>query len=149
LRGAQAAVEAACKRLGGEKQDNALVAADWRACRDQQLPWFAQRSASQDLWRLSLPQTTPVLALPDSPLVEWHGGLRWVRAEAEQAQQLRETVAKAGGHATLFVAASARPESAVARFDALTPVLQKIHGALKREFDPAGIFNPGRLSVQG
>ncbi len=149
LRGAQAAVEAACKRLGGEKKDNALVAADWRACRDQQLPWFAQRSASQDLWRLSLPQTTPELALPDSPLVEWHGGLRWVRAEAEQAQQLRETAAKAGGHATLFVAASARPESAVARFDALAPVLQKIHSALRHEFDPAGIFNPGRLSVQG
>jgi glycolate oxidase FAD binding subunit len=40
LRGAVAAVEAACRTLGGERQDNARVAADWDACRDQRLPWF-------------------------------------------------------------------------------------------------------------
>uniref|UniRef100_UPI0025871ED5 glycolate oxidase subunit GlcE n=1 Tax=Diaphorobacter sp. TaxID=1934310 RepID=UPI0025871ED5 len=61
LRGAVAAVEAACRSMGGERQNNAAVAADWAACRDQTLPWFAAGAAQGlDLWRLSLPATTPV-----------------------------------------------------------------------------------------
>ncbi len=151
LRGAHAAVEAACQTLGknwgGEQQDNAKVAPDWQACRDQQLTWFLERAATQDLWRLSVPQTTPVLDLPDSPLIEWHGALRWVRADAQQAQHLRAVAASAGGHATLFIAAHARKTGAAARFDVLKPPLDRIHRALKHEFDPAGIFNAGRMSV--
>lgn len=147
LRGAQAAVEAACKTLGGERQDGPQAAADWLACRDQQLPWFRQRSNTQDLWRLSVPQTAPVLDLPESPLVEWHGGQRWVRADAGQGQQLRDVTAHAGGHATLFIAGSAGGTAAMARFDALKSPLDRIHRELKREFDPAGIFNRGRMSA--
>ena len=146
LRGALAAVEAACKTLGGERQ-GPQAAADWQACRDQQLPWHQARSATQDLWRLSLPQTTPVLDLPDSPLVEWHGGLRWVRAGAAQGPALRAAAQAAGGHATLFIAASEGRTCASARFDTLKPPLDRIHKALKHEFDPAGIFNPHRLSA--
>jgi glycolate oxidase FAD binding subunit len=147
LRGALAAVEAACRTLGGERKDNAEVAADWRACRDQQLTWFTSRGDTQDLWRLSVPQTAPVLDLPEPPLIEWHGALRWVRAEAVDAQHLRAVAAAAGGHATLFVARSGRNTRATARFDALTPPLDRIHRELKREFDPAGIFNPHRMSA--
>ena len=147
LRGAVAAVEAACKTLGGERIDNAAAAADWQRARNQQLQWFNERTAEQDLWRLSVPQTTPELALPDSPLVEWHGGLRWVRAEPEHAAGLREAAAKHGGHATLFVAARARKMGATGRFDALKPPLDTIHRELKREFDPAGIFNRQRISA--
>ena len=147
LRGAVAAVESACKALGGERKNNAEVAADWQACRDQQLPWFQARDASQDLWRLSLPQTTPVLDLPDIPLIEWHGGQRWVRAAAGEGQALRALAASVGGHATLFIAASQIKSGAVARFDTLKPPLDRIHRQLKQEFDPAGVFNPRRLSV--
>ena len=147
LRGAVAAVEAACKTLGGERIDNAAAAADWQRARNQQLQWFNERTAEQDLWRLSVPQTTPELALPDSPLVEWHGGLRWVRAEPEHAAGLRQAAAKHGGHATLFVAARARKLGATGRFDALKPPLDTIHRELKREFDPAGIFNRQRMSA--
>ena len=147
LRGAAAAVEAACKTLGGERQDNQTVAADWQACRDQQLPWHQARSSTQDLWRLSLPQTTPVLDLPDSPLIEWHGGLRWVRAGAEHGPALRAAAQAAGGHATLFIACGLYESCRNARFDALKPPLDRIHKALKHEFDPAGIFNPHRMSA--
>ncbi len=147
LRGAQAAVAAACERLGGERQDNAKVAADWLACRDQRLPWFEQRTPEQDLWRLSVPQTAPVLDLPDTPLVEWHGGQRWVRAAAAHATTLRAVAAAAGGHATLFKPAEAQGATGVPRFDALTPPLERIHRELKREFDPAGVFNRGRMSA--
>lgn len=147
LRGAVAAVESACKTLGGDRKNNADVAADWQACRDQQLPWFKARDPSQDLWRLSVPQTTPVLDLPDAPLIEWHGGQRWVRAAAGQAQSLRALAAAAGGHATLFIASNVRGVPATGRFDTIRPPLDRIHLKLKHEFDPAGIFNPHRLSA--
>ncbi len=148
LRGARAAVDAACKTLGGQRKNNAEVAADWQACRDQQLPWFKERSDAQDLWRLSLPQTTPAMPAMGafgSPLIEWHGGLRWVRADAAQAQQLRKAAQSAGGYATLFIAGYARKQGVTAVFDALKPPLDRIHRELKREFDPAGIFNPQRM----
>ncbi len=144
LRGAVAAVEAACKTLGGERQETATAAADWTLCRNQQLPWFLERG-ERDLWRLSVPQTAPVLNLPESPLVEWHGAQRWVRAAAGEAQRLRDAASAVGGNATLFIAGGARPEGAEGRFDALKSPLDRIHRQLKKEFDPAGIFNRGRL----
>ncbi|MEO7640005.1 MAG: glycolate oxidase subunit GlcE, partial [Ramlibacter sp.] len=143
LRGAQAAVDAACRTLGGERQDAAAAAA-WVLRRDQQLPWFAARG-DRDLWRLSVPQTAPALDLPEDPLVEWHGGQRWVRAVAADAPRLREAAARAGGGATLFVAGNAHQISTDGRFDALKPPLDRIQRELKRQFDPAGIFNRGRL----
>ncbi|MEO7399277.1 MAG: glycolate oxidase subunit GlcE, partial [Polaromonas sp.] len=73
LRGAVAAVEAACPRmmadvqaLGGQavRMDQAQAAGDWNACREQTLPFFVQPPSEEAcLWRLSLPQTTPALAL--------------------------------------------------------------------------------------
>ena len=146
LRGAVAAVEAACKAMGGERQDNAKVASDWTLCRDQRLPWFEQRG-ERDLWRLSVPQTAPMLELPEAPFIEWHGGLRWVRAEAAQADRLRQTAERAGGHAALFKVAGVKNAGArpLTRFAPLAAPLDRIHRELKRQFDPAGIFNRGRL----
>ncbi|HYF43057.1 MAG TPA: glycolate oxidase subunit GlcE [Ramlibacter sp.] len=144
LRGAAAAVEAACGTLGGERQDNADVAADWLLCRDQRLPWFQERGG-RELWRLSVPQTAPVLELPEPPLVEWHGGQRWVRAEPGTGERLRAAAAAVGGHATLFIASGPDVARAAGPFDALKPPLDRLHRELKRQFDPAGIFNPGRL----
>jgi glycolate dehydrogenase FAD-binding subunit len=144
LRGAVAAVEAACQTLGGERQDNAQVAGDWTACRDQRLPWFSERSG-RDLWRLSVPQTAPVLDLPELPVVEWHGGQRWVRGEPGEGARLREMALRAGGHATLFAPGTAQSPPGTGRFAPLVPPLDRIHRELKREFDPAGILNRGRL----
>lgn len=144
LRGAAAAVGTACRALGGERQDNAAVAPDWTRCRDQQLPWFLAR-AERDLWRLSVPQTARVADLPEPPLIEWHGAQRWVRAVPGDAPRLRKAAARAGGSATLFIANNAHLIRAEGRFDSLKPPLDRIHRELKREFDPAGIFNRGRL----
>jgi glycolate oxidase FAD binding subunit len=152
LRGAVAAVDAACRSMGGTRLDNATVAPDWRACRDQTLPWFTARRArpGQALWRLSLPATAPVLALPEgaSPLIEWHGALRWVQAPPEQGDALREVARAVGGSASLFIADSAYGSSATGQFDLKFPALAQIHARLKHAFDPAGIFNPGRLAPQ-
>ena len=150
LRGAVAAVEAACKSMGGERLDNATVAPDWTACREQTLPWFADRAQRPDhaLWRLSLPPTAPVLTLPAGaqPLVEWHGALRWVQAPAAAGEALRDAARAVGGNASIFIAASAGGVSAEGQFDLNNAALEQIHARLKHSFDPAGIFNPGRVA---
>jgi glycolate oxidase FAD binding subunit len=144
LRGAQAAVQAACRELGGERVDDAQARRDWAACREIQLPWFAARAPDVDLWRLSVPQTAPVLDVPEASLVEWHGAQRWVRAARAQASRVREAAVAAGGHATLFLAGEgAGPVPA--RFTPLDPVQARLQRGLQRAFDPAGIFNRGRL----
>jgi glycolate oxidase FAD binding subunit len=168
LRGAVAAVDAACPRmsadvtaLGGEvlRMDPAQASADWNACREQTLPFFAAPPAAMAavspdlcLWRLSVAQTTPALALPavaSSPLVEWHGGLRWVWAPAHAAALLRNAAQKAGGHATLFRASAARAnaDKEVGVFTPLNAVQQRIQRELQKNFDPAGVFNTFRLTV--
>ena len=151
LRGAVAAVQAACKSMGGTLLDTATTAPDWSACRDHTLPWFAQRAQQPDLalWRLSLPATAPVLPLPAAaqPLVEWHGALRWVQAPASAGDALRAAAEAVGGSASVFVAASAYPESASGQFDPKSAALAQIHARVKQAFDPAGIFNPGRLAA--
>nr|MDP2190058.1 glycolate oxidase subunit GlcE [Rhodoferax sp.] len=155
LRGAVAAVESACRKMTqdvpGSRMDNAVAAPDWQACRDLRLPFFAPVDAPQPdsntlaLWRLSLPQTAPVLALPWPQLVEWHGGQRWLWAPLSAQAQLRQVAAEVGGTATLFIAPCEDSTGATARFSSLKPPLDRIHRRLKAEFDPAGIFNRGRL----
>ena len=156
LRGAVAAVEAACPRMtadvlaaGGQavQMDHAQASADWNACREQTLPFFARPPSSDAcLWRLSVPQTTPAMDLPFGPLIEWHGGLRWLWAPASAAGQLRELAGQAGGHATLFRRAALAPADACI-FTPLAPVQSRIQQALKTQFDPAGILNPGRMAT--
>ncbi|WP_404301269.1 glycolate oxidase subunit GlcE [Alicycliphilus denitrificans] len=145
LRGARAAVDAACRGMGGELQDAPNVPDDWQACRDQRLPWFTARAPGHALWRLSLPQTAPVLQLPAgvaAPLLEWHGGLRWVQAPPQHGDALRALAAQAGGTASCFVADNADGVGVGATFDANSAALASIHRRLKSAFDPAGILNP-------
>ena len=158
LRGAIAAVGAACPRMmadvqaaGGQavQMDNNQAGADWMACREQSLPFFTQPPSLDDcLWRLSVPQTTPAMDLPYSPFVEWHGGLRWLWAPASAAAQLRQLAVQAGGHATLFRRAASTPLD-LPVFTPLSAVQSRIQSELKKQFDPACIFNPGRMPMDG
>lgn len=152
LRGAVAAVESACAKMladaPGQRMDKHQTQPDWAACRDLKLPFFTQPANAAEplaLWRLSVPQTSPVLNLPWAQLVEWHGGQRWLWAPESAHIQLRELTVKLGGSASIFIASHAITTSATGRFSALNPTISDIHRRLKAEFDPAGIFNPGRL----
>lgn len=150
LRGATAAVDAACRSMGGSRLDAASTAADWAACRELQLPWFTARAADHCLWRLSVPQTAPELALPigtAAPLVEWHGGLRWVQAPRSAGAALKAAARAVGGDALLFSAEAAQPLSGEPLFDPQNAAVQRIQKQLKTAFDPVGIFNPGRTSA--
>jgi len=95
------------------------------------------------LWRLSLPSTAPPVALPGRQIIEWNGAQRWWRTGAESAQ-VRTAAARAGGHATLIRGA----DKSGGVFTPLPGALLRIHRGLKQAFDPACIFNPGRLYAE-
>lgn len=135
LEGAAAAVSAAQARLGGEL----LADADafWAALREQTLAFFA---GDGPLWRVALPATTPSLGLDCDELIEWGGAQRWLRLDAPAEEVF--TMARAlGGHATLFRAGTAPRDEVFTPLNATTAAITR---RLKAEFDPHGVFNPGR-----
>jgi glycolate oxidase FAD binding subunit len=96
------------------------------------------------LWRLSLPPTAPVLALPYSPLIEWQGGLRWLWAPLSAASELRAAAVQVGGHATVFRPPVTPVSDRPSVFPSLSAVPQRIQRELQKQFDPHGVFNTGR-----
>jgi glycolate oxidase FAD binding subunit len=144
LRGALAAVQVARGRIGGEVVEPQYASPFWAGLRDHHDEFFvgahaAVRSGAA-LWRMSLPSTAAPLALSGELLIEWGGAQRWL-CSAMPAGAVRNAAAKAGGHATLFAANDKSPGA----FAPLQSPLDRIHRELKKAFDPAGIFNPGRL----
>ena len=83
------------------------------------------------------------IVLGSPQLIEWGGAQRWLRApgDAATAERIRAVVAACGGHATLFRGG----DKSVGVFEPLAPAIGRIHERLKAGFDPAGIFNPGRM----
>ncbi|MDE2147720.1 MAG: glycolate oxidase subunit GlcE [Burkholderiales bacterium] len=144
LAGAAAAVQSAAAKIGGEAVDAALAAGFWDGLRDHRDEFFtgAARAVHQGaaLWRLSVPATAPPLALSGEQLIEWGGAQRWL-CTAAPAAMLREAARAVGGHAVLFRGG----DKAAGVFAPLPPALERIHRGIKQAFDPAGIFNPGRL----
>jgi glycolate oxidase FAD binding subunit len=134
LSGARAAVEAAGAKLGGDVVDAAERW--WADLREQRLPFFAGEAP---LWRVSLPPTTPPLRMA-ATLIEWHGGQRWVRGD-HAPEAVHAMARQLGGHATRFRGGDAAQPA----FQPLDAALARISARLKAEFDPSGIFNPGRL----
>jgi len=144
LSGAVPAVTAALATLGGEPLVDAEAGdAFWRGVRDHAHPFFAAAiDAGTPLWRLSVKSTAPHADLGGEQLVEWGGALRWLHGGAQtDAARLRTWAEEHGGHATLFRAATPSPDP----FHPLPPTMAALHARLKAVFDPAGIFNRGRL----
>ncbi len=164
LRGAVAAVDAAIVKMSTEVKalgahvsilDQAQAAADWKASGEHTLDFFKAPTEQHCLWRLSVPQTAPALdvrvnSATCAQYIEWHGAQRWLWAPAAEAAQVREAAAKAGGHATLFRTSAASRQTLgdvdkqAGVYTPLNAVQQRIQDELKKQFDPAGIFNPGR-----
>ncbi len=147
LAGANAAVESAAGKLGGDLLPADLVAPFWTGLRDHSDEFFigAERAVAGGarLWRLSLPSTAPELKLHGEQLIEWGGAQRWVVTPMEPAA-VREAAAAVGGHATLFRALDKR----CGAFAPLSAPLAAIHKRLKASFDPHGVINPGRLYAE-
>ncbi|WJF89788.1 glycolate oxidase subunit GlcE [Paraburkholderia bonniea] len=143
LSGAEAAVKAARTTLGGEVVDAVEAARFWISLREQTDPFFTLIEPNAALWRLALPSVTEPLQLPGAQLMEWGGSQRWWITDTD-AQTVRMSAKQAGGHATLF-RCGPRYDRAAGVFTPLSAPLMKIHRGLKSVFDPARIFNRGRL----
>lgn len=139
LSGAEAAVRAATVKLGGDELDDAAATALWVAAREQTAAPFTL-GPDETLWRMSLPSNAPTLDLAGRQVVEWGGALRWL-ASSDGVERIRARAAALGGHATAFRGGDRAGEV----FQPLSTPLAAIHRRLKQAFDPAAIFNPGRL----
>jgi glycolate oxidase FAD binding subunit len=132
LSGSGQGVGQASAQLGGEK-----IESDWSQVKEQRLDFFDR---AQPLSRISLPPTTPDLLPDTSQLIEWGGARRWLCGEADIAA-VRDQVAGAGGSLCAF----RRHAPDVPRFHPLAAGMLTLQRNLKSSFDPAGIFNPGKL----
>jgi glycolate oxidase FAD binding subunit len=138
LSGANAAVDAAIRALGGDVMPD--CARFWESLREQRHAFFL---GDVPLWRLSVPSTVGAIVLGSAQLIEWGGAQRWLHApdDAQTAERIRATVRACGGHASLFRGG----DKSAGVFQPLARPIAAIHERLKAGFDPAGIFNPGRM----
>jgi glycolate oxidase FAD binding subunit len=156
LRGAVAAVQSAIGKMSADaaalgaqvrQMAHAEAAQDWRASGEQTLPFFDALSPDACLWRLSVPQTAPVLDVPYATYIEWQGAQRWLWAPATAAMPLRELAQSVGGHATLFRASATHAEldKTAGVNTPLDAVQDRIQQQLQKQFDPKGVFATGRM----
>jgi glycolate oxidase FAD binding subunit len=77
---------------------------------------------------------------------DWQGGLVWMRMEAgPEAEQVRRYIkALGGGHATL-IRASGEARAITPAFHPEPEAVAMLSRRVKEKFDPAGIFNPGKM----
>lgn len=123
----------------------------WRDIRDA--GFFA--GTEEAVWRLSLapgngPKAAAAIAraLPQARwFYDWGGGLVWLAVQAQGdagAAAIRAAIGRLGGHATLVRAPDAI-RAAVPVFEPLAEPLMRVTAGIKQSFDPAGIFEPGRM----
>ena len=147
--GKEALVSHALKKVS-EKFKNYRVMNDhapsfWNGIRDQNLKFFTDEvSGNNILWRISVPLTTDInLVMGDDMILEWMGALRWVKSK-ESPLSVREKVAQAGGHATIYHGSKSIKDK-YGSFSQLGDASKRVHLNLKKVFDPENIFNKGRL----
>lgn len=134
-----------------ETLEGAASEALWQQVRDA--GFFA--GTQEAVWRLSLaptngPRATAAIAhaLPQARwFYDWGGGLVWLAvpdADDAGAAAIRAAIRPLGGHATLVRAPDAIRAS-VPVFEPLPEPLLRVTAGIKTSFDPAGIFEPGRM----
>lgn len=112
-------------------------------------------ATDEAVWRLSLaptdgPRATAAIAARVQGarwFYDWGGGLVWLAVPAGEdaaASAIRTAVKPLGGHATL-VRAPAAIRASVPVFESLPEPLMRVTAGIKTSFDPAGIFEPGRM----
>lgn len=131
LSGSEQGVSAAAAKLGGNAVDF-----DWQALTEQTHEFFQQDAP---ITRVSLPPTCRDVMRNDDQLVEWGGAQRWLRGEVDIAQ-LRSKLEPHSATACAF-----RGHRDVPVFHPLKPEILKLQRGLKSTFDPARIFNAGRI----
>ena len=122
----------------------------WREIRDVH-PY--SDGTMRPVWRLSVTpsaghQLVAALRLEAGvdAYYDWQGGLIWMRMEADPEADLLRRFIKAlgGGHATLIRASEAM-RAGLSAFQPQAEAVAMLSGRVKQKFDPAGIFNPGKM----
>ncbi len=134
LSGYEQAVRKVAAESGLQQDDNLDF---WNNLRHQRLAFFRSEGP---LWRVSLPARHMTFDWPGERLIDWGGSLHWINTDTN-AEELRNAVAAAGGHATLYHAGGIEAP----RFHPLPAALMQLQRRLKAAFDPSGILNPGRM----
>jgi glycolate oxidase FAD binding subunit len=130
LQGAESAVTAARKRLGGDEvRDGDRF---WQKLREQEHSFFQTKNT---VWRVAVKSTAPDPAFKGKWLMEWGGALRWYIGNAT-AEQIRSYAAEHGGHALQF----RNPDYQNAVFHPLSGPMKNLHKKIKQVFDPNNVF---------
>jgi len=124
----------------------------WREVRDV-VALLPDRNSC--IWRLSVPPAAGpavteslLVATGGAAYTDWGGGLIWLAVASgpdADAGTVREAITECGGHATLMRA----PEFMRANVPVFQPgdaISEELAARLKGVFDPAGVFNPGRMN---
>jgi glycolate dehydrogenase FAD-binding subunit len=135
LSGAEKAIQAAQKKIGGEVLNNADTF--WQSIKNQTHDFF---TTDQSLWRMSLASDTQPLSLDGEVLYEWGGALRWLKSDAS-AKTIYQTGNSINSSTSLFRSLGEQEKV----FQPLPEHLLKLHKNLKNAFDPHNIFNIGRM----
>jgi len=111
----------------------------WTDIRDHKHHFFGRMD--KPLWRLSLPPASEeIKQINDNQLIEWGGAQRWINTNTPE-NIVHSSANSRKGYATLFQGDI--PE--ISFFPKLDENLMKLHRQLKKNMDPSGIFNPGRI----
>ncbi|MCQ2005220.1 glycolate oxidase subunit GlcE [Rhizobium sp. NRK18] len=161
LEGLQSSVEARAEKLVSAM---AGLGALRRLNRDQSMAlWQAiadvapyADGSQKPVWRVSVAPTrghqlVAALRLEAGidAFYDWQGGLVWMRMEAGiEADLVRAGVRSVGGgHATLVRAAEGM-RAGIAAFEPRDSAVAALEEAIRLKFDPAGIFNPGKMALK-
>jgi glycolate oxidase FAD binding subunit len=116
--------------------------------------WGKQRDVAAfhgtmgDVWRVSCkPSDAPALvgkARAEAYLIDWAGGLIWLRME--QGRDVRARLGWFDGHATL-VRASTQTKAQLGVFQPEAHGVAKLTAGLRARFDPKGLFNAGLMGT--
>ncbi|MBR9909739.1 MAG: glycolate oxidase subunit GlcE [Gammaproteobacteria bacterium] len=139
--GAAAAVESAATGICRDYPGTSSLPADnrfWSQLREQQLEFF---SGDSPLWRFSVGSSLSHLLPGADWLIDWGGAQRWLRSADHSLQSLNELVPAGRGEVCGFRHGDRSGEV----FPPMAAPLQALHQRLKAAFDPARLFNPGRM----
>ena len=135
-----------------DEKEHLKIWQDVKECRR-----FAGKSGS--VWRVSVkPGDAPgFLGRLDEQLdcfLDWSGGLIWIFADDDALKEkggssaitdnLRQALAGIGGHVTVVRASD--KDDIVSAFQPQAAGVAAISAAIKQQFDPATILNPGRMN---